>query len=158
LCYTKRQIGMETNQVQSPIEEGQQSVNHAAYYQKPPQKKRWWILIVIIVCIALIVTGVVWVVSQDKEETKNIISDKNQDPSATLTVDPFPEDKDRDGLSATQEAELGTSDFEFDTDGDGLKDGEEVSVTKTDPLNPDTDGDGFGDGREVRKGFDPLSK
>jgi hypothetical protein len=42
-----------------------------------------------------------------------------------------------------------------DTDGDGLKDWEEV-LWKTDPHNPDTDGDGTSDGDEVKVGRDPL--
>ena len=36
-----------------------------------------------------------------------------------------------------------------DSDGDGLKDGEEIYTYHTDPLNPDTDGDGISDGDEV---------
>jgi hypothetical protein len=36
-----------------------------------------------------------------------------------------------------------------DSDGDGLPDGDERSVTFTDPSNPDTDGDGLPDGLEV---------
>lgn len=44
-----------------------------------------------------------------------------------------------------------------DTDGDGLKDWEEV-LWKTDPNNPDTDGDGTPDGEEVREGRDPMIK
>ena len=42
-----------------------------------------------------------------------------------------------------------------DTDGDGLRDAEEVSQG-TDPANPDTDNDGFPDGFEVAAGSDPL--
>jgi len=36
-----------------------------------------------------------------------------------------------------------------DTDGDGLKDGEEVTTYKTDPIKTDTDSDGLTDGDEV---------
>lgn len=61
------------------------------------------------------------------------------------------DDDDNDGLTAVQEARVGT-DPEFpDTDRDGLKDGEEVRRYKTDPLKPDTDGDGILDGDEVLK-------
>ncbi len=42
-----------------------------------------------------------------------------------------------------------------DSDGDGLKDWEEV-LWKTDPHNPDTDGDGTKDGEEVKEGRDPT--
>lgn len=44
-----------------------------------------------------------------------------------------------------------------DSDGDGLKDWEEV-LLGTDPHNPDTDGDGTSDGKEVAAGRNPLIK
>lgn len=42
-----------------------------------------------------------------------------------------------------------------DSDGDGLKDWEEI-IQKTDPKNPDTDGDGTNDGDEVDTNRNPL--
>ncbi|GEM_PF-6300824 len=42
-----------------------------------------------------------------------------------------------------------------DTDGDGLKDWEEV-IIGTDPKNPDTDGDGIPDGEEVNQSRSPV--
>ncbi len=65
-------------------------------------------------------------------------------------------DTDRDSLPDTQEQQLGTDPKVADTDKDGLSDGEEVLVWKTNPLNPDTDGDGYVDGDEVRNGYNPL--
>jgi hypothetical protein len=65
-------------------------------------------------------------------------------------------DVDRDGLSAIQEADLGTSDNNWDSDNDGLGDAAEVKTYKTDPTNPDTDGDGYKDGEEVKNGYNPL--
>jgi hypothetical protein len=44
--------------------------------------------------------------------------------------------------------------FNADTDGDGLSDGEEVSLASN-PANPDTDGDGMSDSEEVAAGLDP---
>lgn len=68
-----------------------------------------------------------------------------------------PKDSDADGLSDDEEVAIGTNPFDPDTDKDGLKDGAEVHVHKTDPLNPDTDGDGLLDGLEVHKyKTDPL--
>jgi hypothetical protein len=67
----------------------------------------------------------------------------------------FIHDKDRDGISDEKEKELGTSDYEFDTDHDGLTDELEINVLHTDPAKKDTDGDGFGDGVEYLKGFNP---
>ncbi len=69
------------------------------------------------------------------------------------------EDGDGDGLSNLNESGLGTDPCAFDTDGDGLGDGEEIAgVTGaksalgqfvTDPLDPDTDDDGCTDGAEL---------
>lgn len=66
-------------------------------------------------------------------------------------------DDDMDGLMKKEEKLLGTDPKNADTDGDGLKDGEEVNKYKTDPLKVDTDGDGLTDGDEVMKyKTDPL--
>jgi len=50
-----------------------------------------------------------------------------------------------------------TSPTKYDSDGDGLPDGEEVAKYHTEPTKPDTDGDGLTDGDEVRRYHtDPL--
>jgi outer membrane protein OmpA-like peptidoglycan-associated protein len=59
------------------------------------------------------------------------------------------DDDDDDGLTNREEAYWGTSPNNPDTDGDGLKDGEEVKLYRTNPLNVDTDADGLTDGDEV---------
>jgi outer membrane protein OmpA-like peptidoglycan-associated protein len=59
-------------------------------------------------------------------------------------------DPDGDGLTNSEEKQLGTNKKVADTDGDGLKDGEEVKTYKTNPLNADSDGDGLKDGEEVK--------
>ncbi len=64
-------------------------------------------------------------------------------------------DADRDGLLDEDEASRGTKVDVADTDGDGLGDGEEVRIYKTDPKRPDSDGDGNPDGVEVEKGYNP---
>jgi len=67
-------------------------------------------------------------------------------------------DNDKDGLIKRVELELGTDPDNPDTDGDGLKDGEEVNTYKTDPLNGDSDSDKLKDGEEVDKyKTDPLN-
>lgn len=68
------------------------------------------------------------------------------------------EDLDEDGLTCREELEIGTFLVNADTDEDGLKDGEEINIYKTDPLKEDTDGDGLNDGDEIKLGFDPLSR
>lgn len=59
------------------------------------------------------------------------------------------DDDDNDGLTNSEEQRLGTNPKVDDTDGDGLKDGEEVRRYSTNPLKTDTDGDGLSDGDEV---------
>jgi hypothetical protein len=49
----------------------------------------------------------------------------------------------------------GCSDFQKDSDNDGLSDGDEILIG-TNPLLDDTDGDGFKDGMEIAAGYDPL--
>lgn len=66
-----------------------------------------------------------------------------------------PIDSDGDGLDDLREVELGTNPQNGDTDGDELRDGDEVVGWGTDPKNPDTDGDTFLDGKEVKAGYSP---
>ncbi|MFA5404053.1 MAG: OmpA family protein [Ignavibacteria bacterium] len=60
-------------------------------------------------------------------------------------------DEDRDGLKTSYEERIGTDPLNPDTDGDGLKDGDEVLKYKTNPLKADTDEDGLTDYDEVMK-------
>jgi uncharacterized repeat protein (TIGR01451 family) len=76
--------------------------------------------------------------------------------AATTTAAWANADPDNDGLTNTQEAAAGTNPNNPDTDGDGLKDGEEVNLWKTNPLLADTDGDGWNDDREIEEGTNPL--
>ncbi len=68
----------------------------------------------------------------------------------------FVKDDDGDGLTNDEEAKIGTDPKNPDTDNDGLIDGEEVNVTKSNPLDPDTDKGGIKDGVEVRNEANPL--
>jgi hypothetical protein len=62
------------------------------------------------------------------------------------TVPPTtPPDADADGLTDSEEAAYGTNPGAFDTDGDGLGDGDEVFVYGLDPTDWDTDDDGIAD-------------
>ncbi len=60
-------------------------------------------------------------------------------------------DSDGDRLPDTRENEIGTNPYDYDTDKDGLSDGEEVLDYGTNPLEKDTDYDYLGDGEEVKK-------
>ena len=70
-------------------------------------------------------------------------------------VSDYDEDFDTDGLSNGQEYEIGTRPYSSDTDGDNLKDGDEVNTYFTDPLKVDTDKDGLDDDDEIYFGTDP---
>lgn len=66
------------------------------------------------------------------------------------------QDFDADGLSDAEEGYYGTSSGVADTDSDGLRDGEEVTLYGTNPLDLDSDNDGLQDGFEAQYGFDPT--
>ena len=68
------------------------------------------------------------------------------------------QDKDFDGISASLEAQLGTSSTRADTDYDGLTDAQEIDIYGTDPLKADSDGDSLPDGLEVTAGGDPTKR
>ena len=65
-------------------------------------------------------------------------------------------DTDGDGLTDTEEQQIGTDPLDPDSDDDGIDDGTEVAQG-TDPLQPDTDSDGVTDGQEAILGTDPLN-
>jgi subtilisin-like proprotein convertase family protein len=106
----------------------------------------------------IVLTGM----QNDETYSCEITAYAGSDPSETLAmglVTPTlnaPVDSDNDGLTDTQEADLGTDPDNADTDGDGLEDGAEV-VLGTDPTVSDTDGDGYSDGEEVDEGTSPTS-
>lgn len=74
---------------------------------------------------------------------------------ATQTANWMTADDDRDGISNSDELQMGTLPNERDTDQDGLSDGDEVT-RGTNPLDEDTDNDGLKDGDEIAQGIDPL--
>jgi len=81
---------------------------------------------------------------------------------AEYGTDPTSADTDGDGYAdAVEIREYGTDPTDpesvpqGDSDGDGLTDSEEAEIG-TDPNTADTDGDGYDDGEEVEAGTDPL--
>jgi len=113
------------------------------------------ILTVIIVVVILIILLLAYKFIKKAPEQED---QSNENFYPVVLEDPVPGDKDRDGIPDIEEEKLGTSQEEFDTDGDGLTDLEEIEKWKTDPLDPDTDDDGFFDGYEVLKGFNPAGE
>lgn len=67
-------------------------------------------------------------------------------------------DDDGDGLTNGQELLFNTRPDMKDTDEDGLSDGDEVNIYRTNPIVADTDGDGLKDGEEIQRGTDPLRR
>ena len=66
-------------------------------------------------------------------------------------------DTDSDGLSDGDEVIVYKTDpLKADTDADALSDGDEALIWHTNPLNTDSDGDTYSDGEEVRNGYNPL--
>jgi hypothetical protein len=70
--------------------------------------------------------------------------DVRPDASTQVSID-----SDRDGLLDVDEARYGADPTNPDTDGDTLRDGQEIRVYGTFPFTWDTDGDGLGEYREV---------
>lgn len=72
-------------------------------------------------------------------------------------------DPDNDGLTNIEEFKEGTSPISSDTDQDGLADGDEVNVYKTDPVLKYTDRrvlatqEDYNDGHSLRNNYDPLT-
>ena len=92
----------------------------------------------------------------DYEEAYITNTDPTKYDSVTEGVSDANADNDKDGLTNKRELELKTDPNSDDTDGDNLKDGDELSKYNTDPLKPDTDGDGINDGDEVLLKLDPT--
>ena len=113
--------------------------------------------ILLIFIILIIVFGTIWFfVFKNSEDVIEKQIDKNIKESQLTLEELLGDDKDSDGIADEEEKSLGTSDYQFDTDGDSLSDKDEIEIWKTDPLNPDLDGDGFTDGLEVIRGYNPA--
>ncbi len=74
-----------------------------------------------------------------------------------MGADMYSPDTDNDGLSDGDEVVVyKTNPVKADTDDDGLNDGDEVLIWRTNPINSDTDGDTYPDGTEVKNGYSPV--
>ncbi|MDO4792972.1 MAG: S-layer homology domain-containing protein [Filifactor alocis] len=67
-------------------------------------------------------------------------------------------DSDEDGLSNSEEIQLGLNPLVENSDWDDLPDYDEIRVYHTDALSSDTDEDGASDSWEIENGYDPLTK
>lgn len=83
----------------------------------------------------------------------------DQDELVVYGTDPSTYDSDWDGVGDGEEVYYGSNPAAAarpDSDGDGLFDDDELAVYGTNPSVFDTDGDGTSDGAEVYYGTDPL--
>jgi len=94
----------------------------------------------------------------DYEEAYITNTDPTKYDSVTEGVSDADADNDKDSLNNKREIELKTDPNSDDTDGDTLKDGDEVSKYNTDPTKRDTDGDELEDGDEFKFNCDPNKK
>ena len=103
-------------------------------------------------------------VADAPSDSARAVTDIEPSDDVTLSTDAVddallfgqPTDTDADGLDDTTEQAAGTDPSHWDTDGDGLSDGDEIVIWETDPLDPDTDGDTYEDGEEVKAGYNPA--
>jgi hypothetical protein len=93
-----------------------------------------------------------------EDKNKNGVWEKDKGETCAYNVD-----SDNDGLwdgydvgANKGELTIGTDPLREDTDGDGLKDGEEVKTYFTNPLIADTDYDLLPDGKEKERGTNPF--
>lgn len=151
----------------------QEEFDESLYHEDNKRKKMIKIIIIVLVLVLMIVV-IVYAVFRKKDgsdnkqmenaakndniETTSQAIDKTEEKRMEEILAQFANDKDRDGLSAEKEKELGTSDTQADTDWDGITDKDEVEIWGTDPLKADTDGDGYSDGFEVNGGYNPKGQ
>ena len=94
----------------------------------------------------------------DSDSDGDRLSDRWEIDNGLDPLDPADgaSDADDDGLSFAQETlDYGTDPDCWDSDADGLSDGDEITLG-TNPLHGDSDGDELPDGYEVRIGTNPL--
>lgn len=80
----------------------------------------------------------------------------NREERLQTRTDPYNADTDGDGLRDSEEIRVGTSPLFADTDGDGLRDGDEVHRWGSNPLKKDSDDDGLDDLQETVIGSNPT--
>ncbi|MCC6220367.1 MAG: hypothetical protein IT291_03900 [Deltaproteobacteria bacterium] len=75
----------------------------------------------------------------------------------STTLEERPADSDMDGIYDFAESRFGANPYNADSDGDTLRDGDEVFKYRSNPMSKDSDGDGLPDSYEVRIGTNPSS-
>ena len=105
--------------------------------------------------------GVSQVAAGESVATNTIVAADLPDSPAAMPAMAFfrlgdHSDADGDGIFDCRERFVhGTNPSRWDTDGDGLSDGDEIA-SGIDPLSRDTDGDGYPDDEEIASATNPL--
>ncbi len=170
---------MSTPSPQFLQEERQMMNEQGAIHQETPFGGRKFTLIIVLLVIGILIAGTSYIYfgfirkgdtslfgtpsTSTPADSDNQIPPEDTDtsiPTTTNTADDNilfgePIDTDGDSITDDEESTYGTSALNWDTDTDGLSDGDEVFIWKTDPRNPDTDADGYSDGVEMKNGYNP---
>ena len=93
----------------------------------------------------------------DYQELVIVGTDPTKYDSAEEGISDAEFDSDGDGLSNIEEITRNTNPINQDTDIDGLSDYDEIFVYDIDPIVADSDNDGIDDGSEIKLGLDPNS-
>ena len=103
--------------------------------------------------------GYEWMIIQDIviRRAKEVSEDGGASEYKMITDISPHDDYDKDCLWNAKEYEIGTNPLLPDSDGDGVKDVDELYPHGLNPMNYDTDGDGMGDGLEFALGLDPKN-
>jgi Tol biopolymer transport system component len=117
----------------------------------------WVLPILLVLCLVCLCAGVGLYYTRGQTSQQEASATQTASFNMTVAAEIGQRDSDGDGLTDSEEIEIGTDPNNPDTDGDELWDGDEV-LRGTNPLNPDSDGDGLSDGEEVlRRATDPLN-
>ncbi|TSA46537.1 hypothetical protein D4R52_00350 [bacterium] len=125
--------------------------------EEPKSNKLWIILGTALVIVILAVVGYFFY-NKSTDTSKNTGNNNTSTPAPDTSAADLNKDTDKDGLTDTDEAKLGTSATNPDTDGDGVADGDEVHVYASDPLLLDSNANGYDDGQEIANGYSPVLK
>ncbi|MDD2393733.1 MAG: hypothetical protein PHN99_06950 [Eubacteriales bacterium] len=126
------------------------------------------VFLIVIIVLALVTTGGFFgtkyylaarerkaAIKSEELLMDTVIIDSDNDLTAeTLPSSDYDFDYDGDGLTNKEEIDLGTDFFRTDTDGDGLSDFDEVRTHGSDPLKYSTSDDGISDLVKVLKDLD----
>lgn len=139
-----------------PTEGAGQSLRKPNLIETSSKKNKWWLWAVAAV-IVIAIGVLVYFFFQKTPSDDNVPGPAVQLPGGIENFESSQlVDADNDGLTDKLESDAATNPSNPDTDGDGLADGDEVFIYKSDPLLMDTDNDSFDDGREVARGYSPL--